>query len=1129
MKNPLFTLSLSLVIGLGILFSFPSLASAATYYVSTSGGDHPAGSNTAPYDTWAKAANYPADLLTYIAASGSPGNTIYLDNDTWTDYRAQMYFPSVNQNNTTVIGAGRSRTYLSPNNSHTIQTSVNTPNLTFRDMTVNASSAKYGVYLSGSNTVTFNNIDFVSAPGHSALLVLHDTGAHSQFNGCRFIYNSTNVASTIAQVNAGSMDLNSCISVPGLGSGKNGIFRFSSTGTSHIYNSLISGSAGSAILVSNGSVYINNSIISVGAPVGNSYYDVSQSGAGNVYINNNLLYGSYLYDVEHQGVLFADNNNIRTNPDPKFTSFGRKGYILLELDDASSLNYAEQLVPVLNQYGVKMSFNINTQAINPSDYERIRALVNSGVVEIGSHTYSHSNLTYTHALKISYVGTDTDATVTFTNDRVIQLRTIQGNDNLDIDTSSSSTDSLGEIVLRSGTSHWEIIKSTTGGQIPDGLSGLSDSMRATSFLPMSTTSAPCDIDLDITSYNIGYFKDEILDPKNFIADTVVNGAGDIIDPQTGAVFVVNSFVAPYNIVNATSNNAIYNSGFLIGRGVGGSGSLANLNPFTVAGQGLTYLYGDGTEDSIRKKARELAMSLIDSGYAYPLILHGNDTFGITQWRYALDEWNKFGSVLEVTSPQILMKTVLNSGLWVNNSNGTYSRTYQNYSDYSLLPTSPAIDAGTGVGLSTDYLGNSIYGTPDIGAYEYQPPHDLTLATPDTIDVGAGARIYANGKFRDLGTTNSTPANLKVAPASGSFSIYDATTTRPAFLDITDITNWTATHKTWTESNAQSSDMVTSHTVGDLNNSKWYGFTVTNLADYTNITGTNGTTCNTTTTTAICQSNSEGTISFQYAGGYSTHTFDMTEYSSDSTLSNITLNQGSLTPAFSTSTTSYTVSVPSDTTLTVTPTSTESNATITVNGTAVTSGSASSNITLSPGDNTVTIVVTAQDTVTQTTYTINVYKRGPGSGAIVTQLTTQPTPKLTGLTTTQIQSIISLLQSFGADSVTIANVQASLNGGTPTLTNNTNNTNNTFTKDLKLGTVDNEVKLLQQYLNTHGFTITTTGPGSLNNETNVFGSLTKQAVIKFQEKYASEILTPTGLTKGTGMVGVRTRVKLNAEK
>ena len=40
-------------------------------------------------------------------------------------------------------------------------------------------------------------------------------------------------------------------------------------------------------------------------------------------------------------------------------------------------------------------------------------------------------------------------------------------------------------------------------------------------------------------------------------------------------------------------------------------------------------------------------------------------------------------------------------------------------DFTLQATSPCINAGVDVGLTTDYLGNPIVGLPDIGAYEDQ--------------------------------------------------------------------------------------------------------------------------------------------------------------------------------------------------------------------------------------------------------------------------------------------------------------------------------------------------------------------------------------------------------------------------
>ncbi len=129
-----------------------------------------------------------------------------------------------------------------------------------------------------------------------------------------------------------------------------------------------------------------------------------------------------------------------------------------------------------------------------------------------------------------------------------------------------------------------------------------------------------------------------------------------------------------------------------------------------------------------------------------------------------------------------------------------------------------------------------------------------------------------------------------------------------------------------------------------------------------------------------------------------------------------------------------------------------------------------------------------------------------SVAIVASLFgTIATAEAATLTGSQIQAIVSLLQSFGADPVTIANVSASLNGTAPSGPAMSGPC--TFTTDLTIGSKGDAVTCLQHALIAAGHAIPAGATG-------YFGSQTQSAVAAWQKA--------AGVSPAAGYFGAKSR-------
>jgi len=122
-----------------------------------------------------------------------------------------------------------------------------------------------------------------------------------------------------------------------------------------------------------------------------------------------------------------------------------------------------------------------------------------------------------------------------------------------------------------------------------------------------------------------------------------------------------------------------------------------------------------------------------------------------------------------------------------------------------------------------------------------------------------------------------------------------------------------------------------------------------------------------------------------------------------------------------------------------------------------------------------------------------------------------------LTESQIQAILGLLQSFGAEQTVVSNVNSSLRGLPTSVAVAEQSFCYTFNNNLNIGSSGSDVANLTTVLSKEGL---------LEEKNSNFDESVASAVTGFQEKYRDEILTPVGLRHGTGFVGKATRAKLN---
>lgn len=360
---------------------------------------------------------------------------------------------------------------------------------------------------------------------------------------------------------------------------------------------------------------------------------------------------------------------------------------------------------------------------------------------------------------------------------------------------------------------------------------------------------------------------------------------------------------------------------------------------------------------------------------------------------------------------------------------------------------------------------------------------------------------ANATVKVNGTTTTSGSAQAVSLSVGSNSIpvvvtaQDASTTKTYTINVTraaastdaNLSNFTISAGTLSPTFASG---TTSYTASVPNNVT--SLTVTPTTSSTNSTVTiNGTTVTSGSASgSISLAVGNNTISTVVTAqdGSTTKTYTLTvtratALSTDATLSNLAINQGTLNPTFASGTTSYSASVAyTVTSINVTPTVNQANATVTVNGTTTTSGNAQS-VSLSVGSNSIPVVVTAQDGSTTKTYTLVVTRAAASTDANLSGLAISQgtlTPTFASGTTSYTASV--------SNSVTSLTVTPTTSNSNATVTvNGTTVTSGSASGSIALAVGDNTITTrvtAQDGSTTKDYTITVTRAAAASTNANL---------------------------------------------
>jgi hypothetical protein len=674
----------------------------ATYYVS------PAGSNTSPYDTWAKAANLPETILALTSGQHlilvGPGSTALTCG--LTGYQSYISVAGTNHAGTIIFGVSAAGVAANCNDSNYTSYPA-----AWWEVVVGATASNRGLYVL-KNAIQVHNIQFADTTGSYDTIYIATGGTNfvgrniGAINSSQhlfqcgasgldikgFWFRGSSYASQAliftddAGTSVMSLGMFGCSNTNYLGSGTAYGIRFNhSAGTITVNNSIVRGSLGIPLYQSGaGTTVFNNSQIYAGKS------DViGRRTNGGITLNNCYLVASQIAPATEFTGTVTTNNCVRTAA-RTLTNYGRTGFFSVAIDDGANLGYATNMAALLKEFGAHGTYAVSAAGLTGDVLTGVLALVADGTLEIACHGYSHSALDV-EATDAVFSITKTGKTVNV--DRTADTITVSDTGTV----SGFKAKTL--LAIRNELTAMGCLLGDLG--VYQGSNSLGEIMADSGGAKNSPYSPLYLID---TTAATGFYKVEIKDAKAYM--------------EAALGITINTLAAPSSLGCENAALAAIACGFTSFRyDTNAASLLQSIDLFSIRHNSA--LTTATTDADVVYWANSIFAAIATLGEYYIALSHTAEQVSVARWRLILTEAAKYPEIT-VTSHSAIAAYIMDSDDWTTADNRTYTRTWTDASDYHIYDrNSPCIDNGIDVGLTSDFAGNVVpWGMGvDIGPYE----------------------------------------------------------------------------------------------------------------------------------------------------------------------------------------------------------------------------------------------------------------------------------------------------------------------------------------------------------------------------------------------------------------------------